>query len=501
MDFEKSRVEFENLQKKIAAINHAICLLFYDAETIAPPETAANRICTLEVLNDEIYNLKFGDKTEDLMNFLWEHKDRLNQIETRSLEIMRKNLDKKRNVPKEEYIEYELLLTKTQDAWHRANEEHDLAVVSPYLKKVFDKVREMAAYGNPEMDPYEYCLDSFEPGINLKTYDEIFDRIKKDVIPLLQKISEKPAIDDSCLKGDFSSKRQERLALYIMELLGLNLRRVGLATAEHPFSTNMGSHFDERIATKYSRKDFTFSLYTMLYECGHVLSEMGQDDAVGYTVIDGSATMGFLESQMRFYENMVGRSKTFINFLYPKLQTFFADSLRKCSPDELYLAVNKVTKGPIRMGSDEVTNNLHVLIRYEIEKAMMDKSMTIQDLPDAWAEKYREYLGVEVKDPTQGVLQDIHWADGAIGSFPTAVLGNVYSAVIVEKMREDLDFETCLKEGNFTDINKWLREHFWRWSGIYDTGKIMEQYVGVKSISSEPYIKYLTNKYSEIYNL
>ena len=501
MDFEKSRIEFNKVQRKIAALNHAAALMFLDGETTAPPETAENRIVSLEVLNDELYNTKYGDKTVDLVCFLLENEDKLNEIEKRSLILMKRDMDKKRNVPKDEYIRYESLLTSAQDAWHKANEEHDLDILIPYLEKVFDHIREMAINYSPDMTPYEYCLDKFEPGVGIEVYDREFEVIKNEIVPLLQRISEKPPIDDRCLKGDFSKDNQEKLSLYIMELMGLDMGRVGLATAEHPFSTNMGSHFDERIVTKYSRRDFTFSLYTILYECGHILFEMGQDDAVGYTVIDGAGTMGFLESQTRFYENIIGRSRPFIKLIYPKLRELFRESVRDYTPDDLYRAVNRVTRGPIRIGSDEVTNNLHVLIRYEIEKALMDKSLAFADLTDAWAEKYKKYLDIDIDDPVKGVLQDIHWVDGAIGYFPTAVIGNIYSALMAEKMSKDLDISSCIGSGNISDINNWLREHVWKWAGLNDTDVVISKYLGITDVTSEPYVDYLTKKYTEIYNL
>ena len=501
MELEKAREDFSKLQKRIAAMNHAILMIFYDGETTAPAGTTENRIASLEVLNKELYKLKFGEETTELIDFLWENEDKLTEIERRSLVVFRRETDKKRKVPMEEYIQYESLLTAAQDAWHIANEEHDYEGFKTYLEKIFNKVREIATCCKPEMTPYEYCLDNYEPGIEVQVYDEIFDGVRNSITPLFRKIIEKPEIDKSCLKGDFSLEKQEDLAIFIMKILGLDMGRVGLATADHPFSTNMGSRYDQRIVTKYFRKDFSLSLYTMLYECGHVLYELGQGDNIGYTFIDGSASLGFLESQARFYENIVGRSKPFIEFLYPMLKSSFSRTIKGSTPNDLYLAVNSVTPGPIRMGSDEVTNNLHVLIRYETEKALMDKSLSFDDLPDAWQEKYKEYLCVEIDDPVQGVLQDIHWANGAIGYFPTSVLGNSYSALMVEKLKEELDFDSCLRKGDFSLINKWIKERIWQHAGMVDTDTLMKKYLGIETINSDAYVGYLNEKYAEIYNL
>lgn len=500
MDLQKAREEFSSLQQRIAAINHATSLIFFDGETTAPPDTAQNRIRSLEVLNEEVLKLKFGDETLRLLDILHEHEDELSLLEKRSLEILRRESEKNRLIPTEKYIKYESLLVSAQDAWHKANEDQNYGLFLPYLEEVMNTVIEFAGYCNCSTTPYDYCLDNYEPGINTQVYDGIFDVIKKEIPPLLSKIMEKPQVDDSCLMGDYSQDKQNDLATYIVQLLRLDTGKVGLSTADHPFSTNIGSHLDQRIVTKYNRKDFTQSLYTMLYECGHVLYEMGQPDDVLYTFIDGSASLGIMESQSQFYENNVGRSRGFIENIYPELLALFPGSFDEHTPEDIYLAVNKVNPGPIRMGSDEVTNSLHILIRYEIEKALFDKTLTVWELPDAWAEKYKKYLNVDVKNPVQGVLQDIHWAHGAIGYFPTAVLGSVYRSLIAERMDQEIDLQSCLKKADFDLINLWNKEHVWQKAGIYDTNTVMEEFVGVK-VTPEPYIDYLKKKYSEIYKL
>ena len=500
MDLEKARIEFSDLQKKISAFNHATALIYFDGETFAPSETLDNRAHSLEILNDELYQLKTGEKTVELLDYLEENKDWLTVRERRSLEFMQRELRKKKSIPKDEYVEYEHLLAEAQDAWHRAREEDDFDILCPYLEKIFDSVRRFASYCAPDKDPYDYCLDNYEEGLESKTCDKIFDSIKANIIPLVHKITERPQIDNSCLRGDFSAEDQESLAIYIMELLKINMNRVGLATSEHPFVSFMGSHYDERITTKYSRKDYSSSLYTVMHEVGHVLYDMGQPDNLAYTVLDGGTSMVLLESQARFYENIVGRSKTFIEYIYPTLEELFPDPISEYTPEDIYKAVNMVEPGLNRIDSDELTFNIHVLIRYELEKAIMHNELQVKDLPKAWAEKYKEYLGVEVKDYANGILQDIHWPFGAIGYFPAYVLGNAYAANITEKMKEDIDLEECLAEGNFALINLWNKEHIWKHGGLYNSKEIMEKYVGVE-FTAEPFINYLENKYKEVYEL
>ena len=500
MELERARIEFSKLQKRVSAIKHAISLIFFDGETTAPRDTVDNRIKALEVLNDELFKLKFGDETNRLTDYLRENEDLLTIYEKRSLELLRREWERVNLVPKEKYVEYENCVAKARDALHKANDNQDYKIYYPHLEEVIDKLCEFPSYSKTSLSAYDYYLDKYEPGISSEQYDSLFEVIKTEIPRLLQAIMEKPQVDDSCLKGDFPSNKQSDLAIYIMELLQLNLGRVGLSTGEQPFTSQMGSLYDERIVTRFSRKDFSSSLYNVLYECGHVLYETGQRENVAYTFIDGAASLGIMESQTRFYENVVGRSRPFIEFLYPELKNLFPDTIGNYTPEDIYLAVNKVQPGPIRIGSDEVTNNLHVLIRYELEKALMDKSLSVKDLPDAWAEKYKKYLNVDVKNPISGVLQDIHWASGDVGYFPTAILGNIYLALIVEKMSEEINLNKCLRDGDFSLINLWNREHIWKRAGLYDTKTVMSKYVGVAT-SAEPYVRYLKEKFSEIYNL
>ena len=500
MDLEKSRQEFARLQKRITGLYHAIDLLFLDGETSAPSSATANRISTLEVLNDTLYNLKFGHPTVELVELLTENESELNLVERRSLEVLKKEIYRNKSIPKDKFIKHQSLISAAHDAWHMATEENDYELFRPYLEQIFTSIRGFAKTFNRD-NPYDYCLDYHEAGSTTKLYDGVFDYVRNDVVPLLQQINEKPPIDNSCLIGDYSAPKQETLSKYIMEIMGLDLDHVGLSTSEHPFTKRLGSHLDQRITTRYSRKDFTFSLYTILFGCGYALTEMGQGDELCYTLADGSASFGIMEGQTRFYENIIGRSRPFIKYIFPKLKQLFPTSIKDSSVDNLYLAINKVSASPVRMGSDEITNNLHVLVRYELEKELMNEELSFNDLPDAWAQKYKEYLGVEVKDHNHGVLQDMLWADAAIGYFPTAVLGNAYSALMLEKMHNDLNVEECIIKGDIESINQWNREHIWKHIGLYDAHTLMEKFVGVPEINGEAYIGYLKYKYSEIYKL
>jgi carboxypeptidase Taq len=284
-----------------------------------------------------------------------------------------------------------------------------------------------------------------------------------------------------------------------METMGLDLTHVGLATTEHPFTTSFGSHLDERITTHHHRDDFASSMYSVIHEGGHALYDTGSDDRLAYTVLDGGVSMGIHESQSRFYENIIGRSRQFCTFIMPKLRELLPQ-LEGRTAEELYKAVNKVEPSLIRTEADEVTYCLHVMIRYELEKRIMAGELEVKELPQEWNRLYKEYLGIDVPDDRHGVLQDSHWSGGSIGYFPSYALGSAYGAQFLAKMKESVDFEGCIEKGDFAPINGWNRENIWKYGSTYKPSQLLERVLG-GSFSPDYYIDYLCNKCKDIYGV
>ena len=500
MILEQARIDFHNLQKKIAAFNHVAELIYFDGETSAPPGTAANRAQALEVINEKLHLLKNSPESLALFSFLDENKEWLSVKERRSLNFILKENKRRQNIPPEEYGHYGANLSEAQALWHAAREANDFKILAPKLGEVVNQLRDFARYNAPEKDPYNYCIEQYEEWLDVETLDSLFNSIKGDIADLLKAIKEKPQVDDTCLKGDFSEESLQEMALFILELIGIDMDQVALTTAEHPFTISLGSHFDERIATRYTKDNIASSLYTILNQGGHALYETGQADNLAYTVLDGAASYSLTEGQGRFYENIIGRSRAFIEYIYPDLVELFPVPIGSYSPEDIYRAVNKVEAGCTRINSDELSFNLHVIVRYELEKAMLHGDLLVKDLADAWNQKYREYLGVEVPDDLSGVLQDIHWPFGSFGYFPIYVLGNVLGSQITQKMSEDINIYDYVGEGDFELINSWNRDKVWKYGGLFTTKEIMERYVGT-SISGEAFIDYLKSKYTEIYKL
>jgi carboxypeptidase Taq len=500
MELNEALERYKKLQAKMAAYGHAMSLIYYDGVTGAPKGTAANRAQTLSVLSEEDYVISTGKETTDLLEYLDSHREELGEKDRRSVYLALKGIREMQKIPMDEYIEYQKLMVEADDIWHRAKETSDFELFRPVLEKVFEYTIRFARYCAPEKDVYDYCLDRYAEGLTTETCDMFFDALKEKLVPLLKRISEKPQISDECICGDFDEKAQEEFAYQLMKIIGLDTDHCGLATTEHPFTTSLGSHHDVRITTNYHRENVSYSMYSVIHEGGHALYDSGSEDELAYTNLDGGAAMNIHESQSRFYENILGRSRGFISYIYPVMCRYFPEQMANHTEDELYRAVNVVTPSLIRTEADEVTYCLHIMIRYELEKKLMHGQLQVRDLPSEWNRLYREYLGIEVPCDREGVLQDSHWSGGLIGYFPSYALGSAYGAQFLRRMKEDIDVEGCLREGNFAPINAWNRERIWIFGRSKTPEELLENTLAEK-FDPFVYTDYLEKKYSEIYNL
>lgn len=499
-NLKTAREELLALQKKRAAYEHALALLQYDGATTAPKDTANNRAATFAVLSEEIYVLSTSDETIALLAFLDENKEALSEKEQRMVYLLYKDIRNMQKIPMDEYIAYQELLVKADAVWHRAKEASDFEMFRPLLEEVFATTKRFALYIEPDKDPYDHQLGEFEEGLTKETLDAFFSKLRSRIVPLLQEIAKKEQVDDSIRFGSFPLNKQEELSYYLMKLMGLDLGHVGLSTTEHPFTTSLGSHHDERITTHYFEEDFVCSMYSVIHEGGHALYDTGSADDLAYTVLDGGTAMSIHESQSRFYENIIGRSRAYCRYVFPKLQALFPKQLAGRTAEDLYRAVNKAQPSLIRTEADEVTYSLHVMIRYELEKRIFAGELAVKDLPSEWNRLYKEYLGIDVPDDKHGVLQDSHWAGGLVGYFPSYALGSAYGAQFLAKMKETVDVDKCIEEGNFAPVNDWNREQIWQYGSLYSPAQILERVLGAP-FNADYYIDYLTEKCKDIYHL
>lgn len=487
------------LQSKLSAYSHAMSVLNFDGETVAPKGSAENRAHTMGELSGAVYELSTCKETVELLEYLDANKSQLSEKEQRMVELMIKDIRTMEKIPMDEYIAHSALLSKANAVWHEAKEKSDFALFEPYLEQIFADAKKFAGYCAPEKKPYDYWLGEFEDGLTMEKCEEFFGALRERLVPLIKAISEKPQVDDSVIKGSFSDEKQEELSHWIMGVIGLDPDHCILGTVEHPFTDSMGSHHDVRITTKYIPTDYSNSMFSVVHEGGHALYESGSADDLAYTVLDGGVSMGIHESQSRFYENIIGRSREFTALVWPKLTELWPE-LSKYSAEDFYKAVNKVQPSLIRTEADQVTYSLHIMVRYELEKRIMAGELTVHELPSEWNRLYKEYLGVDVPNDRLGVLQDTHWSGGSIGYFPSYALGSAYGAQFLKKMKETVNVEECLAKGDLGPINEWNRTQIWQYGQLYKPGQVLERVLG-EDFDPKYYLDYLEAACKDVYGL
>ena len=481
------------------AYNHAMSALYLDAGTVAPKNTTAGRNVTMEVLSRVTFELSIDPKRGDLIAYLEANADELDASTRRQVEVARKSFDQMSRIPAEEYVAYSVLLNEAQDVWEKAKNDSDFALFAPYLEKIVDFNRKFAGYYNPELAPYDALLNEFEEGLTMDTLDGFFAQLRGAIVPLLAATQAAEPIDDSFLEQAYPIEVQRKFSDYLMDLLGLDRGHCGIAETEHPYTLTFNNK-DVRITTHYHEKNMTFAMYSTIHEGGHALYELGCGDEYEFTNLSGGASMSIHESQSRFYENIIGRSRAFVEVYFPKLKELFPQQLENVTAEMFYRAVNKAQPSLIRTEADELTYCIHVMIRYEIEKQLIAGTLAVADVPAAWNRMYKDYLGIDVPDDKNGCLQDSHWSGGMIGYFPSYALGSAYGAQMLAKMQEDLgDIYADVAKGDLSRITGWLREKIHRHAGFKKPAPLFEDVCG--KFDAKFFTDYLTRKFSELYGL
>ncbi|WP_322510220.1 carboxypeptidase M32, partial [Anaerolinea sp.] len=390
--------------------------------------------------------------------------------------------------------------TLAQEAWVKARQQADFRPFQPHLERIVEMRREYSEFFKPYTHVYDPQLDDFEPGMKTAEVQAIFDEVRPRQVALLKAIQSRPQVDDSFLQQEFPEKAQWDFGVEVITRFGYDWQKGRQDKSAHPFTTSFGVG-DVRITTRVDTRRLGTALFGTMHECGHALYDLGLDPAYHRTPLRHGASMAVHESQSRMWENLVGRSLPFWKFFYKRLQEYFPSQLGNVPLEAFYKAINKVQPSFIRVEADEATYNLHIMLRLELEIALLEGSLEVKDLPAAWNEKFQSYLGLTPPNDALGVLQDIHWSSGYFGYFPTYALGNLVSAQLWEKIHADIpDLEGQIEKGEFGALLSWLRENVHRWGRLYEPQDLVEKITGSR-ITPQPYLRYLERKYGEIYVL
>ncbi|MEF3302948.1 carboxypeptidase M32 [Paenibacillus sp. GYB003] len=494
---------FRSYVKKMKSYGEALDVMYWDLRTGAPRKGVEARSEVIGELSAEMFKMSVSDEMGRYLERLSEPAafERLGSVDRKLVEECRKEYDRSKKIPPDKYQAYVVLTSQAESVWEEAKEKADFAMFRPYLEKIVAANLEFVELWGYEGHRYNTLLDMYEPGMTVQKLDRIFADVREKLVPLvsaIQRSNNEP--DTSFLNETFDVRQQKAFSLYILKELGYDFEAGRLDESVHPFATGLNPG-DVRITTRYLPGDVTSALFGTIHECGHALYEQNISKELIGTPLCSGTSMGIHESQSRFWENMIGRSRTFWDRYFPKLKELYPDRFQGVSVDSFYRAINRVQPSLIRIEADELTYNLHIMIRYEIEKALFGGSLQVADLPSYWNEKYKEYLGVEPAHDGEGVLQDVHWAGGSFGYFPSYSLGNMYSAQIRRTMERQLgDLDDLIAGGHFAAIKDWLVERIYRHGKLLTPDEIVEGVTG-EPLNPEYMIAYLKTKYGDIYGL
>jgi carboxypeptidase Taq len=503
MSRETQLAGFKRLVRKMKHYEEAVGLIYWDMRTGAPKKGLAARSEVVGELSTEAFRMAISDEMGGYLAFLTqpEHFDALDSTSRKMVTESKKDYDRSKKIPPDKYQAYVVLTSQSETVWEEAKNSNNFALFQPYLEKIVHTINEFIELWGYEDNKYNTLLDMYEPGMTVAKLDLVFNALREKAVPLLQAIQNAPNPPDcSFLNQPFAKDMQKEFNEFILRQMHYDFEAGRLDETVHPFATGLNPG-DVRITTKYQLDDITSALFGTIHEGGHALYEQNiSPDLIGTNLCSGSS-MGIHESQSRFWENMIGRSRAFWDRYYGDLQKVFAGQLDDISVDEFYRAINHIQSSLIRIEADELTYNLHIMVRYEIEKELINGKISVADLPKVWNAKYKEYLGVTPASDSEGVLQDVHWSDGSFGYFPSYSLGNMYAAQFAHQLKKQFpDYEEWIASGNLLPIKEWLSEQIYQYGKLLTPTEIIVNVTG-EELNPDYLVDYLEDKYKAVYGI
>lgn len=500
---KKIEEQFLQYVKKMMSYNEAIQLMYWDLRTGAPKKGVEQRSEVIGILSQEVFKMS---TSEEMAAFIAELSpknayEQLSEITRYTLEECKKEYERNKKIPADEYKEYVVLQSKAESVWEEAKATADFALFRPYLEKLVEFNKRFIEYWGYEGNPYNTLLDLYEPGITVDVLDEVFQKLREHIVPLVQEVVASPnKPETSFLFHPFPKEKQRAFSLELLRELGYDFAKGRLDETVHPFAIGLNPN-DVRITTRYDERDFRTAIFGTIHECGHALYEQHISEALIGTPLCTGTSMGIHESQSLFYENFIARHYAYWKRNYPRLQRYAPDQFSGVPLDAFYRAINEAKPSLIRIEADELTYPLHIIIRYEIEKGLFNGTVEVKDLPEIWNGKYEEYLGIRPDNDAVGVLQDVHWSGGSFGYFPSYALGYMYAAQFKHAMLKDLPhFDELLEKGELSPIREWLTEQVHRFGKTKKPLEILRDATG-EGLNADYLIRYLEEKYKAIYQV
>lgn len=491
---------YKGKMQQIADIRNAIAVLSWDQETYLPEKGAAFRgqqITTLSTLSHELFT---ADQLGELLETLNKEKQNLEPVAAKNIALSLEDYQKNKKYPASFVAELSQTTNECYHAWINARKEGSYAVFQPVLNRMVELKRKEADILGYEGHPYNALLNEYEKGATTTMLDKVFADVKTALTPLLRSIEQRPQVKKDFLHLHYDRNRQWEFGIQLLKAMGYDMGAGRQDVSEHPFTTSFNPQ-DVRVTTRIDEKDFGNMTWSCIHEGGHALYEQGLDTAAYGLPSGEAASLGIHESQSRLWENNVGRSLVFWQHHYPQLQQLFPDNLGTVSLQDFYKAINLVQPSLIRTEADELTYHFHVMVRYEIEKGLLDGTYQTKDLRNIWNSYYKEFLHVDVPNDTQGVLQDIHWSHGSFGYFPTYSLGSFYAAQFFATAQKQIPGLTGqIAAGKYDELLTWLRQQVHRHGRYYTSNELCEKITG-QPLEFKYFLDYATQKFGDIYGL
>lgn len=481
-------------------LGHAAAVLDWDQQTYMPRGAVEARAEQKATLSKLAHELLTAGETGRLLERAEAEGAAPESREWALLRVVRRDYDQATKLPTELVTEVTRTTSIAQEEWAKARAANDFPAFAPWLERIIDLERRVAQALGFRDRMYDALLDQYEPGATAAQIDQVFAGLKAELIPLSRAIFARiDSVSDAALKADFPEEDQRLFAESVLRDCGFDFERGRQDRSVHPFCTSF-SRNDVRLTTRYDRRFLPMALFGSLHEMGHGLYEQGISQELEGTSLAGGASLGIHESQSRMWENLVGRSRPFWSHYFPRIQQVFP-SLQEVELEGFYRSINRVDRSLIRVEADEVTYNLHIILRYELENDLLEGRLTVADAPEAWNAKMREYLDLTPPSNREGILQDVHWSIGILGYFPTYSLGNLMSVQLFEAARAAVpELPECFARGEFQPLLGWLREHVHRYGRTYLPNELLRRATG-QPLSAEPYLRYLKAKFGEIYGV
>lgn len=489
--------------KEITILNNALGTIYWDMKTCMPKGGIEQRSEEIALLSGLIHDRLVEPEIGSLLERIKQNKnyEKFSAVEKRNIYLIQRSYDQQTKIPKDFVMIYAKQSAIGMEIWKKAKVESNYQLFKPELEKILELTKQQAHYLNPDADPYDVLLDQYEPGFNREIVDKLFSELRDGLTLLIKQAAEAPDQPDysAIIERKCPVEIQKKMSEDMAKLVGFDFERGRLDESAHPFTS--GYYDDVRVTTRYLECDFSSNLFSVLHECGHALYEQNMPKKYKYQPVGYISSNAMHEGQARFIENIVGRSNEFWEHYFSRFKELTGEIFADVNLGDFLRALNKVTPSKIRVEADPVTYSLHIILRYEIEKELFAGTLSLDDLPKVWNQKMKDYLGVDIENDTEGVLQDIHWAGGDFGNFPNYALGNLFNGQLLWKIEQDIpNWRDQVRKGDNSKIVKWMIEHIHQKGNLLDALDLIKEITG-KELSTKYYLDYLQNEYKQLTNL